>query len=87
MIFIISALCRENSVRLSVGNPQDLYLQPYIYPSYYFIKDELHRGRVEVCGSDGEYRPLVVCDDSWTNEVAAVVCKELGFSAYGMIFC
>ena len=34
---------------------------------------------MEVCGSDGGYKPLVVCDDSWTNDVAAVVCKELGF--------
>ena len=64
---------------------QDLYLKPYNYPSYYFIKDGLHRGRVEVCDSNGDYRPLIVCDDSWREDsTAAVVCRELGFSSYGM---
>ena len=73
-----------NSVRLSVGNPQDLsYLNTDTYPSYYFVKDELHRGRVEICDSGGGYKPLVVCDDSWNNQEASTVCKELGFSPHG----
>ena len=78
------ALCEEGSVRLSVDDTQQLYLQPSSYPTYYYVKDELHRGRLEVCGGDGEYRPLLVCDDSWTDDVASIACGELGFSRYGI---
>ena len=81
----VASLCEEDSVRLSVDESQDLYLKPSSYPSYYFVKNKLHRGRVEVCDSSRGYRPLIVCDDSWREDsIATVTCRELGFSSYGM---
>ena len=47
---------------------------------FYFIKDELVRGRVEVC-VEGRYNSI--CDDVWDYEDASVVCRQLGFSPYG----
>ena len=47
---------------------------------HYYYKDELSRGRPEIC-SDGRFRP--VCDASWDLQDASVVCRTLGFSPYG----
>ena len=77
-------MCEERSVRLAVGQLENFYLHPFTYPPYYLIKDELHRGRVEICTATGEYETLIVCDDSWQDQDASVVCEELGFSPYGM---
>ena len=56
-----------------------MYLNDDIEDTY-FIKDELARGRVEVC-VEGRYG--TICDDSWDSADSSVVCRQLGFSLYG----
>ena len=66
----------EDSVRLVngiAGSENSL-------PSYDLIKEEVARGRVEIC-VEGRYG--TVSDDSWDYTDASVVCQQMGFSTNG----
>ena len=78
---LILAVCEEGDIRLNLeGNILDSVYQNDNIDENYFIKDELARGRVEVC-IGGNYG--TVCDDNWGITDASVVCYRLGFSRYG----
>ena len=76
-------MCGQGVIRLTLDGDIDesVYLNDDI-EDFYFIKDELARGRVEVCVGD---RYGTVCADFWEYEDASVVCSQLGFSSYGLI--
>ena len=75
-----TATCTNGSVRLQIGEGDYYYLNVNELEEYYFIKDTLARGRVEVCIGE-QYG--TVCDYMWDNQDASVVCRQLGFSPYG----
>ena len=77
----------EGEVRLNnLYLPQtieDYYQYPFQF-SNLLIKDQLPRGKVEVCVAE---QWGTVCEgDSWNNKAASVICSQLGFSRWGMLF-
>ena len=77
---IFTATCVEGDVRLGIGTFSDFYISISELNEYYFIKDELARGRIEVCVG-GRYG--AISDTNWDSEDASVICSQLGFSPYG----
>ena len=78
----VAATCSEGDIRLGIGNLTEFYLTIDEKEDYYFIKDELARGRVEICVAGGYG---IVCSNQFGAEDASVVCSQLGFSNYGII--
>ena len=76
------ATCMDGDVRLVVSDDAEtFYMGLADYSPSYYDKDGLRVGRVEVCVS-GRYGSI--CYDSWDDRDASVVCRQLGFSPYGM---
>ena len=70
-------------MRLLIGEDYDYYYGQTDRDDFYYTKDELSRGRVEMCVGG---RFGAVCDESWKNNDASVVCSQLGFSRYGRLY-
>ena len=77
---ICGAVCLNGTVRLTIGDINELYQGLEDLEDSYYIKDELARGRVEIC-IGGIYG--TVCDNHWDQRDASVLCSQLGFSANG----
>jgi hypothetical protein len=75
------AKCLEGDVRVGVDNFTNFYTTINEKEEYYFINDELARGRIEVCIGE---RYGTVCDNDWDNQDASVFCSQLGFSHFGL---
>ena len=76
-------VCREGELRLNNLFNTDIenyYRNPTQFPTSFYIKDELSRGKVEVCvgGTWG-----IVCGDTWNYHSASVACRQLQFSPWG----
>ena len=78
---LLTAKCIEGDVRLGLKNFTEFYISIGEEKEYYFIKDELARGRLEVCVGE---RYGTISDTNWSNQDASVACSQLGFSRYGL---
>ena len=78
-------------MRIMVGDSDDDFytmsndLRQSDYDSEFSVIDDiLSRGRIEVCNGT-VYE--AVCANGWDYTDASVVCRELGFSPYGIRTC
>ena len=76
------ATCRDGDIRIGIFNFTEFSITIDQLHDYYFIKDEIARGRVEVCvgGRFGS-----VCGSDWDDNDASVTCTQLGFSSNGSL--
>jgi hypothetical protein len=74
--------CTNGSVRLMIGEGYNYYLGQTRFEDFYYIKDELSRGRSEICLKSTWG---TICADTWTNQDASVFCRQLGFSPNGAV--
>ena len=81
-IFLFAATCIDGDIRLLEGDDYSLYLTEDEIAEYYFVKDEVSRGRVEICMS-GQWGTL--CNRVWDDIAASVACRQLGFSPHGKL--
>lgn len=79
-------LCNDGDVRLNVGEDYEYFNGETSLDSAYYTNEirgsGLMRGRVEICNATTQEWGTV-CDNSWSNSDASVVCQEVGFSQYG----
>ena len=82
----IAAVCADGDVRLNVGEDYDYFYGETAFDDSYYVDGDsgagLQRGRVEVCNATTQEWG-VVCDESWSDLDASVVCQQIGFSPYG----
>lgn len=77
--------CEEGSMLLVSTvewTAKEQFLREGELPSFDFINDEIHRGRVDVC-VNGTWRSICF-NDAWNDTAASIGCKKLGFSEFGM---
>ncbi len=83
---MLAVTCINGSIRLAVGDGIDLFVDTMTkddYDDLVYLNDTLSEGRVEIC-VDGRYGTICADGDRWSFNEAAVVCRQLGFTAYGM---
>ena len=79
---IVLVFCVEDSIRLFLGDDDLAFYHGEFDPSFYQDRDRLTRGRVEYCFNQTYHG---ICGDDWGFPHASVVCRQLGFSQYGML--
>lgn len=71
---------------MTVGNDFDYFLDTVVTDEdgieLTYVNDTLREGRVEIC-VNGKYGAICVDENNWSFNEAAVVCRELGFTANG----
>ena len=75
--------CEEDRLRLVPNDltAEQLYLREGELESFNFIRDKIHRGRVEMC-EGGNWRSICY-NELWGDDAATLACGRLDFSPYG----